>query len=779
MGVLFALLFALWRGPEYVGVALPFGSIAGVIIYLIYYALVAEPPEEEVQPFAANRLFVIALVTAVLAHYVEIHFGIAIAATRAHFFLYIAGLYFMTSVVPQLNEAAETPAQPTRRSRRGRQRQPKVTVFTGLWGTILLNTLIVALMIGIMGFTYTTFSPPPEMQVQTTADLTTSDIFRQSFFVNTQRNFTDSPFLFLMVMLTWVLGVLVAVSEMAKDGGLNFGRDRGNLKTNRRLLAASLLTAFGVLSIGLRLLTPMSVTAGATILLGRTLTWVWGSIAILAGARLFMRQTPSDRFFAGGLALAGVIFTLPVLIAGNGYMGLLLLVINAAVLYLLWAPGWRQSLLPIGVLAFSSLAIGLLYIYFQAAQLRYSVLYRFFVPQPETADALHDFLIAEAGITANFLVYFYIFVFLLMILVAFVLALNKQPAIRYGGSRAAYGVLLGLLLITPMLIFISNIRVIQADIVYKRGKFYDTEATRAQDVGLWDSAIAIYKNALQRTPREDFYYLFLGRAYLERSAGITADEEQTALLGEAENQLLRAQNINPLNTDHTANLARLNTRWAESGAGDSEARLERAEAYYRDAISLSPRNAVIRNEYARITYALRKDCEAALSIYSESANQDPFYSDTFFGMADTLVACAEEQPAPRQEEMYRQAVGAIESGLLLEEDNARAWLRAGQLYHQLQEYQEALDAYDQIAVHDPQGLILPDWNINFLRGRVYNDMGDYRAAILAVEQAIATAPADVIGQLQLFLNEIEANTDEGEGSVAGGKRRNSQRANGR
>jgi hypothetical protein len=46
VGLLTALGFSLWRGPEYLGVALPFGSIGGLALYLIYYALFAEPDEE-------------------------------------------------------------------------------------------------------------------------------------------------------------------------------------------------------------------------------------------------------------------------------------------------------------------------------------------------------------------------------------------------------------------------------------------------------------------------------------------------------------------------------------------------------------------------------------------------------------------------------------------------------------------------------------------------------------------------------------------------------------
>ncbi|MDW8066020.1 MAG: hypothetical protein RMK32_10385, partial [Anaerolineae bacterium] len=89
-------------------------------------------------------------------------------------------------------------------------------------------------------------------------------------------------------------------------------------------------------------------------------------------------------------------------------------------------------------------------------------------------------------------------------------------------------------------------------------------------------------------PREDFYYLWLGRALLEKAArvgdsvsrqfrdGISFDEAFLSLtlerlvtfprgdLLEITRVILeRARELNPLNTDHTANLARMHRRWAD------------------------------------------------------------------------------------------------------------------------------------------------------------------------------------------------------------------------
>ena len=59
-----------------------------------------------------------------------------------------------------------------------------------------------------------------------------------------------------------------------------------------------------------------------------------------------------------------------------------------------------------------------------------------------------------------------------------------------------------------IVIFTYNITPVQADMYYKQGQAYE-------DAGQWDGAIVLYQKAAQMEPREDYYFLFLGRALLE------------------------------------------------------------------------------------------------------------------------------------------------------------------------------------------------------------------------------------------------------------------------
>jgi tetratricopeptide (TPR) repeat protein len=82
-GLLPRLLEGKWR---FSGIGLPLGAIAGVAIYLILYPL----PRVEDAGEDHRSIILIALLSAIMAHFIEIQSGIAIAATRTYFWLYAA-----------------------------------------------------------------------------------------------------------------------------------------------------------------------------------------------------------------------------------------------------------------------------------------------------------------------------------------------------------------------------------------------------------------------------------------------------------------------------------------------------------------------------------------------------------------------------------------------------------------------------------------------------------------------------------------------------------------
>ncbi|MCA9917812.1 MAG: peptidylprolyl isomerase [Anaerolineales bacterium] len=763
VGVITAVAFTLWRGAVYIGVALPFGSLLGLVLYLIYYALFASSDEKNERPFAAERLLVVALVTAILAHFVEIHFGIAISATRLHFFLYVALLFIITYWLPRQQdapdvvEAEETPMVSKSKRRRGATRAAAPAVFAGWSGPVLLYAFMLTLLIGIIGFTFVTYAQPPNFAIESVSDLTALDVLHQSLFINIKRNFVESPFVYLMLVLSWSLGLLIAVSEMVKDGELKVTAVSREINKSLQNNVAIAFLVMGAVSILYRLVSPLSVAATATALLGQTLLWIWGALCLWAGGNMMLAVTKNARLFAAGVAVTGLLFTLPVIVGGGWLAGLVTAVFSAAMLYLLWDANWRNLLTPIAIMATLSFVFGLLYALIQANLYRYSLLYRAFVAPPQTAEQLPTYLINEAGFAASFLTYFYVFVLVLMVLAAFVVSQGKKPRLRENGTMPGYSLLAAMTVVAGVLVVLTNLQIVQADIIYKRGRFYDGEAGSSGDPAAWEYAIAIYQDAINRAPSEDFYYLFLGRAYLELSNVTTDLVQQDQLLAEAQQQLFKAQEINPLNTDHTANLARLNTLWANTSTDEAAQgqHLADAEQFYLRALALSPQNSVIRNEYARLVLSLGQNCTGGLGVYAESATIDPFYADTFFAWADAAAACAGDSDGAEADAFNAEAVQAMQQGLALQPNNARAWVRAGQLYQRIGQQNEAITAYDQALLADPTQQDVPAWNVKYLQAQAYQSLGQLDQAMALVQEALQISPPEYQPELQLFLQQLQ------------------------
>jgi cation transport ATPase len=159
-GIASVIGFYLWGGIAYFGVALPFGMIVGTIAYLTISALVAKP-QPETKFTSARSITIIVLLGAVIAHFVEINFGIAIVATRTHFFTYAALLLAVGKLLPEQGEylikagtSATESATPTKKSRKSK-RKPASKSDKSIWTRpVAIGTLITGLLLIPLLFEY-------------------------------------------------------------------------------------------------------------------------------------------------------------------------------------------------------------------------------------------------------------------------------------------------------------------------------------------------------------------------------------------------------------------------------------------------------------------------------------------------------------------------------------------------------------------------------------------------------------------------------------------------
>ncbi|HEX5692302.1 MAG TPA: hypothetical protein VFX76_19940, partial [Roseiflexaceae bacterium] len=224
-----------------------------------------------------------------------------------------------------------------------------------------------------------------------------------------------------------------------------------------------------------------------------------------------------------------------------------------------------------------------------------------------------------------------------------------------------------------------NVDNVYADMRFQQGQGY----TDAPSSGLEQQIIGMdyLIEAVRMEPGQDFYYLNLGRTLMNITdirrqdpntqvgqakpdarvvdllrLGSPSEVQQFViqrspleLLSYAQAVLERARELNPLNKDHYANLARLHSFWYSRMERDP-AQIQQAIDWYKRAHDeIAPQDVVIMNEYAG-AYALlgndaqsRQDDAAAQAAFAQaqqlldaSKQLDPRYPDTDSRLAELL-----------------------------------------------------------------------------------------------------------------------------------------------
>jgi len=298
----------------------------------------------------------------------------------------------------------------------------------------------------------------------------------------------------------------------------------------------------------------------------------------------------------------------------------------------------------------------------------------------------------------------------------------------------------------------SNATVVRADMYYKQGwDGYHRPASaalaaasidRATALRYFDMALHYYDQALAWAPEEDYYLLFKGKALLERSE--ITDDPQARLhdLQSAEVVLRRAQALNPLNTDHTANLARLYRSWAaiSGDAATRQAKLEQAARYYEQATRLSPHNAALYNEWGQTLLELGRP-EQALARYQQSLALDDRFAQTYLLLAEYFVRAHDMEQAGRY---AAQAAEVDPASMEVHSSLGYLYSQMGRLGDAIAEYRKVLSVYPKDYVTQKNLAIL------------YSQAGQIDQALAAAQTARALAPESERAGLDQLIAQLQA-----------------------
>ena len=341
----------------------------------------------------------------------------------------------------------------------------------------------------------------------------------------------------------------------------------------------------------------------------------------------------------------------------------------------------------------------------------YNLAHRMQFNRQITVTSLDD-VIRAADVLAYGLVTFYIFLLLLMMLLALTLAWRQMARLPLWRADLI-NVLLYPVLILAMVtvVWFKNINVVRADIYLKEGDRY-------RNSGQWQQAIALHQKASAIDADEDFYYLMLALDYQLMAQDQNLDPAQRQLAWqEGERIALEARRVNPYNPDNTGNMGRY---YFTLGQAANRERLGEALDYFRKAITLAPSNVVYHNLLAQTHYILQ-DYEAAVDRLQTSVAIDAQYAPTWLLLGDTYAAMGNVDAAL---EAHRQSMtlGNDFFDQFLDQ-RLNFYISAGRLA----ELSAAIQQIAQARATDPT---LP-WAI----GHAYNLSGQPEQAVRYFEQA--------------------------------------------
>lgn len=629
-GLISAPAFVLLKGIAYFGVGLPFGMILGIIIYLLLFTIFGEYQAPETTYEKLRALTLLGLLSVIVAHYVEINFGIAIAATRTYFWTFTGLLFVVGYVLPQHGEYGNA----------------AIAVMNG--GSDVL--------------------PAGQSQPSTKKEKKRSNQAQTKKKRRSSRSLSRS---FSQDAPAWrrdaMIGALI-VGTILMTLGFDFMSNSQNSKSAIDIIWSS-MTRIG--SGGTR------VSYGVLALVLTT----WLVTSVIVAAESFNFDDDSTWFKVLGTILG------------------------------------------------SSFLVGLFYWFWHAGSLA--------ALASATATNL-DGVLAQIGRYESLLTRYYIYLFL-MVFAGAAFFVEDWPVrvtapVWYGAMAAPVA-----LVVVALLASYTNLRIIQADIAFKLADPF----TRQNQ---WNVAIAVYDRANALAPSEDYYYLFLGRAYLEEAKTLTDNTQRDNLILQAESDLKKAQSISPLNTDHTANLARLYSLWA-SYTTDPKLQQQRAQIssdYFSKAVMLSPQNARLWDEWALLALNIMGQPQEAYQRLSRAVKIDPYYDWTYGLIGDYYARATQtitdtqqkDQTLQQAAENYQQAIKLVASSDTQMKYNYL--LALGGVQTQLQQPQAAINTYQQAIQLVPNSA--DNWKIMEAVARLYAQAGDQNNALLYARNALQSAP---------------------------------------
>ncbi len=293
----------------------------------------------------------------------------------------------------------------------------------------------------------------------------------------------------------------------------------------------------------------------------------------------------------------------------------------------------------------------------------------------------------------------------------------------------------------------TNLQTIHADIAFKMAEPF---ASSRQ----WAVANELYRRSIELSPDEDYYYLFLGRGSLEEAKTIEDPLQREQAFLTAKSDLIQAQSINPLNPDHTANLARLHSWWAlqTSDQSEREERGASSDHYYSRVTVLSPNNARLWDEWAILHLNVLGDTNRAIEILNHSLSIDPKYDWTYAILGDLYNQIGQNMSGEIDPETaFKLAAENYTQAIEFSPKNTNYYFALASAYQALTDYDSVITTLEASLEHAADDDI---WRIEDNLIHFYLQINDRETALSYARRAIRSAPESEQERIRAIIDQI-------------------------
>jgi len=277
------------------------------------------------------------------------------------------------------------------------------------------------------------------------------------------------------------------------------------------------------------------------------------------------------------------------------------------------------------ILIYSVTSLGFFWLYSAAHTIQFG--------QRITINTTED-VIRAANVLSGGLVTFYIFLLLLMVIIAITLSWQGSRRLAFWRSEN-WWLYPPLVLAIVAVIWFKNVDVVRADVYLKEGERYRNNKQ-------WEQAIALHEKSISLDEDEDFYYLMLALDYqlMAQDSNLDNTVRQYAWQ-QGEKIALEARQVNPYNPDNTGNMGRY---YFTLGQIFNAKYYQDALDFFQKAAVLAPSNVLYHNLWAQ-TYYVLQNYDVAIGKLQTSISIDPNYAPTWIQLGDTYAALGDVDQA--------------------------------------------------------------------------------------------------------------------------------------